>query len=50
MKVASTADGDVYDVSAEYDDAAEVAETTGLPIRDVLRQAEREVRDRLDEE
>jgi len=50
VKVASTADGDVYDVSAEYDDAAEVAETTGLPIRDVLRQAEREVRDRLDEE
>jgi len=31
VKVASTADGDVYDVSAEYDDAAEVAETTGLP-------------------
>ncbi|EMA63768.1 nickel pincer cofactor biosynthesis protein LarC, partial [Halorubrum kocurii] len=47
VKVASTADGDVYDVSAEYDAAAAVAEATGLPIRDVLRRAEREVRDRL---
>ena len=49
VKVASTADGDVYDVSAEYDDAAAVAEATGLPIRDVLRRAERAVRDRLGE-
>ncbi|WP_144923549.1 nickel pincer cofactor biosynthesis protein LarC [Halorubrum salsamenti] len=47
VKVASTADGDVYDVSAEYDDAAAVAEATGLPVRDVLRRAERDVRDRL---
>jgi uncharacterized protein (TIGR00299 family) protein len=49
VKVASTADGDVYDVSAEYDDAAAVAEATGLPIRDVLRRAERDVRDRLED-
>jgi uncharacterized protein (TIGR00299 family) protein len=50
VKIASTAAGGVYDVSAEYDAAAEVAETTGLPIRDVLRRAERAVRDRLDGE
>ncbi|EMA64423.1 nickel pincer cofactor biosynthesis protein LarC [Halorubrum lipolyticum] len=50
VKVASTADGDAYDVSAEYDDAAAVAEATGLPVRDVLRRAERDVRDRLGEE
>ncbi|WP_123621744.1 nickel pincer cofactor biosynthesis protein LarC [Halorubrum sp. CSM-61] len=50
VKVASTADGDAYDVSAEYDDAAAVAEATGLPTRDVLRRAERDVRDRLGEE
>uniref|UniRef100_UPI0010090131 nickel pincer cofactor biosynthesis protein LarC n=1 Tax=Halorubrum amylolyticum TaxID=2508724 RepID=UPI0010090131 len=49
VKVASTADGDAYDVSAEYDDAAEVGEATGLPIRDVLRRAESDVRDRLGE-
>jgi len=49
VKIASTTDGDVYDVSAEYDDAAAVAEATGTPIRDVLRRAEREVRDRLGE-
>ena len=40
VKVASTADGDVYDVSAEYDDAATVAAETDLPIRDVMRRAE----------
>jgi uncharacterized protein (DUF111 family) len=48
VKVASTADGDVYDVSAEYDDAAAVAEATGLPIRDVLRRAEARVREAID--
>jgi uncharacterized protein (TIGR00299 family) protein len=47
VKVASTADGEVYDVSGEYDDAAAVAEPTGLPIREVLRRAEAEVRERL---
>ena len=49
VKVASTADGDVYDVSAEYDDAVAVAEAAGLPIRDVLRRAEAQVRDRMGE-
>ncbi|QUO49139.1 MULTISPECIES: nickel pincer cofactor biosynthesis protein LarC [Halorubrum] len=49
VKVASTTDGEVYDVSAEYDDAAAVAEATGLPIREVLRRAEADVRERLDD-
>ncbi len=48
VKIAATADGDVYDVSAEYDDAAAVAEATDLPIRAVLRRAETAVNDRLD--
>ncbi|KOX95537.1 nickel pincer cofactor biosynthesis protein LarC [Halorubrum sp. ASP1] len=50
VKVASTTDGEVYDVSGEYDDAAAVAEATGLPIRAVLRRAEAEVRERFAEE
>jgi uncharacterized protein (DUF111 family) len=50
VKVASTTDGEVYDVSGEYDDAAAVAEATGLPVREVLRRAEAEVRERLAEE
>ncbi len=49
VKVASTADGDIYDVSAEYDDAVAVAEATGTPIRDVLRRAEAQVREDIDE-
>ncbi|MDZ5809798.1 nickel pincer cofactor biosynthesis protein LarC [Halorubrum sp. AD140] len=49
VKVASTADGDVYDVSAEYDEAAAVSEATGLPIRDVLRRAEARVRESIGE-
>jgi uncharacterized protein (TIGR00299 family) protein len=40
VKIASTADGAVYDVSAEYDDAAAVARETDLPVREVLRRAE----------
>ena len=40
VKIASTVDGDVYDVSAEYDDAAAVAAEADLPIREVLRRAE----------
>ncbi|WP_293027929.1 nickel pincer cofactor biosynthesis protein LarC [Natronococcus sp.] len=41
VKIASDADGEVYDVSAEYDDAAAVAAETKLAIREVLRLAER---------
>lgn len=43
VKVAS-AGGDVYDVSAEYDDALSVARETDLPVRDVQRRAEAAVR------
>ncbi|MBX0325707.1 nickel pincer cofactor biosynthesis protein LarC [Halomicroarcula sp. F13] len=43
VKVASDVDGHVYDVSAEFDDAAAVAESTGLPVREVLRRAEQRV-------
>ncbi|WP_435075809.1 nickel pincer cofactor biosynthesis protein LarC [Halorubrum sp. HHNYT27] len=49
VKVASTADGDVYDLSAEYDEAAAVAEATGLPVRDVIRRAESRVRESIGE-
>ena len=47
VKVASDADGEVYDVSAEYDDALGVARETDVPIREVSQQAERAVLDRL---
>ncbi|MDL5362396.1 nickel pincer cofactor biosynthesis protein LarC [Halalkalicoccus sp. NIPERK01] len=40
VKVASDASGEVYDASAEYDDAAAVARETGLAIREVLTRAE----------
>jgi pyridinium-3,5-bisthiocarboxylic acid mononucleotide nickel chelatase len=40
VKIASDVDGVVYDVSAEYDEAAAVARETGLPVRTVLRRAE----------
>ena len=44
VKLASDTDGAVYDVSAEFDDAAAVAEATGLPVRTVMERAERAVR------
>ncbi|WP_394741794.1 nickel pincer cofactor biosynthesis protein LarC [Natronococcus roseus] len=47
VKLASDADGDIYDVSAEYDDAARVARESGLPVREVARRAESAL---LDEE
>jgi hypothetical protein len=50
VKVAGDADGDVYDVSAEYDDAAAVARETDLPVREVLRRAEDAARERSDRE
>ncbi|PSP75214.1 nickel pincer cofactor biosynthesis protein LarC [Halobacteriales archaeon QS_3_64_16] len=40
VKVASDTEGTVYDVSAEYDDAAAIARETALPIREVMRRAE----------
>jgi len=40
VKIASTTDGEVYDVSAEYDDAVAVAGETGRPIGEIMRRAE----------
>lgn len=40
MKIVTAADGMMYDVSEEYDDAAAIAAETGVAVRDVLRQAE----------
>ncbi|WP_144903087.1 nickel pincer cofactor biosynthesis protein LarC [Halobellus captivus] len=45
VKVASDASDEIYDYSAEYDDAVDVADATGLPVREVLRRAEAAVRD-----
>jgi uncharacterized protein (TIGR00299 family) protein len=45
VKIASDSDGDVYDVSAEFDDAVAVAEATDLPVRAVIRRAEQAVRE-----
>ncbi|ELZ82595.1 hypothetical protein C453_15958 [Haloferax elongans ATCC BAA-1513] len=39
VKIASDVDGDVYDRSAEYDDALAVAKETGLAVREVMRRA-----------
>jgi len=44
VKLART-DGEVYDVSAEYDDALAVSAETGLAVRDVMRRAETAMRD-----
>ena len=46
VKVASDDTGEIYDYSAEYDDAAAVADATGLPVREVCRRAEAAVRGR----
>lgn len=40
VKVASDESEEIYDASAEYDDAAAVAGETGRPIREILRLAE----------
>jgi uncharacterized protein (TIGR00299 family) protein len=40
VKVATDDEGTVYDVSAEYDDAARVADAAGVPVRAVIRRAE----------
>jgi uncharacterized protein (TIGR00299 family) protein len=48
VKVAS-ADGEVYDLSAEYDDALAVTEETAVAVREVMRRAEAAVRGSDDE-
>jgi uncharacterized protein (TIGR00299 family) protein len=45
VKVASDEDGVVFDRSAEYDDALEVAQETGVAVREVVRRAEDAVRE-----
>ncbi|AXR82278.1 hypothetical protein AArcMg_2281 [Natrarchaeobaculum sulfurireducens] len=40
VKVARDIDGTIYDVSAEYEDAARIARNTGEAVRSVLRRAE----------
>ena len=40
VKVATDDEETVYDVSAEYDDAARVADAAGVPVRAVIRRAE----------
>jgi uncharacterized protein (TIGR00299 family) protein len=44
VKIASDDAGEVYDVSAEYDDSVEVAREAGVAVREVMRRAESEVR------
>ncbi|MGN8212740.1 nickel pincer cofactor biosynthesis protein LarC [Halococcus salifodinae] len=44
VKIASDAAGEVYDVSAEYDDAAAVAAEADVAVREVVRLAEANVR------
>jgi uncharacterized protein (TIGR00299 family) protein len=46
VKVAADADGTVYDVSAEYDDAARVADDAGAPVREIIARAEAAYRER----
>jgi uncharacterized protein (TIGR00299 family) protein len=44
VKIASDSAGEVYDVSAEYDDASAVAAETDMPVREVMRRAENSIR------
>jgi len=48
VKVASDDAGEVYDVSAEYDDCEAVAGLVDLPTREVMRRAEAAVHEDLD--
>ncbi|ELZ23180.1 hypothetical protein C475_16064 [Halosimplex carlsbadense 2-9-1] len=45
VKIGADDEGAVFDVSAEYDDAAAVARETGLPVREVARRAEAAARE-----
>ncbi len=47
VKIASDANGEVYDVSAEYDDAKAVATETGRAVRDVIGRVEAIASERL---
>lgn len=50
VKVAETKDGERFDLSAEYDAAAAVAEAVDVPVREVIREAEAAIADRLEPE
>ena len=45
VKIASDADGEIYDVSAEYDDASAVAAETDVPVREVMQRVESVIQD-----
>jgi uncharacterized protein (TIGR00299 family) protein len=45
VKLASDDEGEVYDVSAEYDDCAAAAREADVPVREVMRRAESAVRE-----
>ena len=45
VKIASDESGNVFDYSAEYEDALAVAQETGLPVREVVHRAEEAVRE-----
>ena len=42
VKIATDDEGELLDVSAEFDDAAAVARETGVPTREIMRRAEAE--------
>lgn len=46
VKIATDGAGDVYDVSAEYDNALTVAERADLPVKEIMRRAETVYRQR----
>ncbi|GAB3688913.1 hypothetical protein GCM10028857_23680 [Salinarchaeum chitinilyticum] len=48
VKIGTDTDGEIFDVSAEFDDAAALARESGLPVREVRRRAEAAARDRLE--
>lgn len=48
VKLASDGE-EVYDVSAEYDDARAVADETGVPTREVMRRAETKITQTIEE-
>lgn len=45
VKIARTNAGDIYDSSAEFDDAAVAADESGLPVREIMRRAEQIARE-----
>ncbi|WP_436911865.1 nickel pincer cofactor biosynthesis protein LarC [Halosimplex marinum] len=45
VKIGTDSEGETFDVSAEYDDAAAVARETGLAVREVARRAEAAARE-----